>query len=590
VPLNAVPGNIQAICKTTAPAAGSNSIVATYKGDTNYGPSTGTAAPLSVGTATATTTVAQTSANWTVDQPEIFTATISITTPASGNPQLSGIVSFYANGSPTALSTCTNLPVLASNTTTATAVCTTNTLPAGQNTLQARYTGDTQYQSDYGTLQAQVGTAASTLALSSSPLTSVFFNPNHYQDKVILTAQVSPSSGPVFLTGSVIFTYNNAIPIPECTQPVSVDSKGAAQCVTPSLPAGVVTINAAYTEATNSLGAANFSGSKNTSTQLVEDYSLSITTSTAPVIVTQGYKTSNDLFTPQTAITVSPSSIQGFTTGTGTLNLTCAVVAATSGSSPVLPGCILASKTLGVAPSGTQASVAIVIDATSASAGAYTVTVTGTDVVTGLIRSVTNPLSVTVRAASTSSTTQLNITSGATSGNTGNVSFVLPAKVTLTGFSCPWLAGTGISGAPGVLPSTLYMSCSFGSTSSGNSTSSSAQTVTLAVTVSTTGTSTAGIASHTNFLLAGLFGIPVFGLIGFLRGRRTFGSAIFRLVAIFTICIAALQVLGCSGSFQRSTTTGTNLTTPPGTYFIQVQGTGSDGNKYQAVLQVNVTL
>jgi hypothetical protein len=97
---------------------------------------------------------------------------------------------------------------------------------------------------------------------------------------------------------------------------------------------------------------------------------------------------------------------------------------------------------------------------------------------------------------------------------------------------------------------------------------------------------TGSLASHTNILAAGLLGIPIFGLIGFLRGRKTF----FKLLTILVVCTAAFQVLGCGGSFQQKTVSSQGGTTPPGIYYLQVQGTGSDGNQYQSVLQVNVTL
>lgn len=49
-----------------------------------------------------------------------------------------------------------------------------------------------------------------------------------------------------------------------------------------------------------------------------------------------------------------------------------------------------------------------------------------------------------------------------------------------------------------------------------------------------------------------------------------------------------LQIIGCGGSFNR-TTTATN-TTPAGVYYLLVQGPGATNTKqlYQAVIQVNV--
>jgi hypothetical protein len=328
----------------------------------------------------------------------------------------------------------------------------------------------------------------------------------------------------------------------------------------------------------------NFTTSTFSVTQLVEDFLLTAK-QTPPVMVSQGYTTSTDLFTPQT-ITLTPLTVQGFS---GTLNLTCAVTATTTGSNPTKPNCLLfqngaSTTTLAVVSAGVQSSVSLVIDATNnAGPGIYSVQVTGTDPVSSLTHT-TQAFNVTVRATSTGN----SITSGATSGNTVTSTFVLPAGVGITGFTCPLIAGTGITTAGGVDPKTLYITCSFNPTSI--AATSTVQTVSVSVTISTVSGTKAALAKPPSFLFAGLFGIPAFALLGLLRGRKSTRSAILRLMAILVICAAALQVVGCSGSFTNSNTTGTNLSTPPGTYYLQVQGTGTDGNKYQSVIQLNVTL
>jgi hypothetical protein len=96
-------------------------------------------------------------------------------------------------------------------------------------------------------------------------------------------------------------------------------------------------------------------------------------------------------------------------------------------------------------------------------------------------------------------------------------------------------------------------------------------------------------SAHSTLLVAGVFGLPIFGLLGLLGGRKSLRSTLLRTIALILICVAAWQVMGCGGSFHGSGTTNGGQT-PPGVYDILVQGTGSDGNTYQAVIKLTVTL
>ena len=118
--------------------------------------------------------------------------------------------------------------------------------------------------------------------------------------------------------------------------------------------------------------------------------------------------------------------------------------------------------------------------------------------------------------------------------------------------------------------------------------------VTAAVTVTTNGTIAAasrpvGANDRPALLVAGVLGIPLFGLIGVVR-RRKGKSAFFTLLAFAALAVAALQTMGCGGSFHSTPTPISGGTTPPGAYFLLVQGTGSDGNTYTSVLQLDVEL
>jgi subtilisin family serine protease len=205
--------------------------------------------------------------------------------------------------------------------------------------------------------------------------------------------------------------------------------------------------------------------------------------------------------------------------------------------------------------------------------------VVGKDTLTGLTHSA-QTFPVTVRYASAA----LSITSGATSGNTGNVQFLLPGGVSLKNITCPFVSGPTLGSE--IDPAAISMSCTINPTSL--AASANLQTPSVAVTVLTGGgSSTAQIAGSTT-LYAGLIGLPVFAIFGLLRGRKTRGAAIFRLFALAALAIAGLQLMGCGGSFTKPKVNGTP--TPPGGYDLLIQGTGSDGNTYQSVLTVNVTL
>ena len=574
-------GGYQATCTTNAPVSGSNQIVATYSGDNNYTSSSNAASPvtLSVLAATASTTLVAISTNtWIVDQPQVLTANVTITSPVAGNPPLSGTVTFTAtvNGQPQTL--CSSA-VAVVNSSTASVNCTTSSLLAGVNSLTATYSKDPNYtSSNTGNLSQTVAQAASTVTMISS------LNPsyaNNYVAKATFTATITPYSVPVNPTGTVTFV-DSLVGAAVCTA-VTLNN-GVATCTPTSLPPGPNAITATYN------GDANFTTNKASLAQSVQDFTLSFGGSykqagssfTMAAPVTRGFTSSTDPFTPQT-ISLTPSSIQGFATAAGKpLNLTCTVTAGTAGAGATMPICTLPNPTLAVAGAGTQASVGVIIDASNSSItpGTFSVAVSGVDPTTGLVHAAAS-FTVAVRAV-----TALTVITGATTGNTANVTFVLPAGVGLTlPNSCTWLAGTGIGSVETVPPATFNMACSFSPTSIPSSTS--VQSATVTVTISTSGTNAAAAGASGGLLLA--LGIPLFGLLGLVRGRRSLRQAMLRMLGLAILSVAAIQAIGCSGSFTQTTAPVVGQT-PPGNYYLLIQGTGSDGNTYDSVLQVNVTL
>ena len=53
-----------------------------------------------------------------------------------------------------------------------------------------------------------------------------------------------------------------------------------------------------------------------------------------------------------------------------------------------------------------------------------------------------------------------------------------------------------------------------------------------------------------SLLVAGVFGIPIFGLLSLIGGRKPARTIFLRLLAVIAICLAGWQVMGCGGSFS----------------------------------------
>jgi hypothetical protein len=579
---HATSGTASCPTKLLAASTTPHTIVASYTGDSNFiFDGQNNSLSQTVSAAATTTTIIAAPSTTTVNQQ--VTYTVTVTAPSTTYP-LIGLVKITDDGTLVcdglALTQQTGSPEGTSQ------QCTESKLTAGVHTITAVYYKDSNNGSSSGSTTVPVQAAGSSVVVTSSLNPSLVQNPNNVNDTVSFTATVA-STGTVSvpLSGVVIFTANG-LTLPDCPA-TQVNSNGQARCTTTSLVAGTDTILAVYSNDPNYTGSSGYlSANGQIAPQLVQDFSLAVS-SAPPVAVSQGSTTSNDLFSPQT-ITVVPLSTQGFATASGApLTLGCTVSTVFSpASAPTTPLCTLASNNLAVNGTGPQAGVGLVVDASNASAGLFSVQVSGKDPTTGLAH-VSVPVSVLVRAAST----PLTLVSGATTGNSASPSFLLPGGVTLSNLACASVSGPNLTGS--VSPATLGISCSFNPTSVTN-TSSNTQSVQVMITVNTagsSGTSAAAVAPHTNLWLAGLLGLPLFGLIGVLRGRKSPRSVFFRMMAILVICAAGFQAIGCGGSFvTQPSNASSGGKTPPGVYKVLVAGTGSDGQTYEAVLQLNVQL
>ncbi len=562
----AVDGNGVATCTTAALTVGSHTVTAAYGADSNFNTSQNTFVQ-TVNAASASISVTSTSASATVNANPAVMFTAVFVVPV-GLPQPTGKVAFTDNGS--AIAGCTVVtPVLPAGTATNwQAQCADPALTSAAltHTILASYSGDVNFSVGSGSVVQQVTPASAGIAVASSLNPSVSFvnNASNFQDSVTFTAMVTPvQTGSIGLAGAVTFTNNGAV---LCANvPVTVAAgKGTATCTSTTLPAGTNTIVASYG------GDANFASAiPATLSQAVEDFSLTVApvpTNSVGVLLTQGYTNSNDPFTPA-GLAVTGNSTAGYS---GSPTMTC-----TSVPSAGAPACTFAQSGLPIANGQTQQSIAVALNAAGATAGSYTFTITAVDSVTSLTRTYSFP--VTVRAVST----PLVVTSGSTSGNVGNVTFQLPGGVTLSNFTCPYISGTGITGNT-TKPGKVGVACSIGTPSI------SGTTVTVPVTVTTNNTFTSGFAGRNRWWLA-LYGVLMIGLLGTLR-RKVARVALFRVLMLLAIGIGILQTAGCGGSFKLSTPIATGGTTPPGQYFLLIQGTGSDGNTYSAVLELDVTL
>jgi hypothetical protein len=590
----------QATCTTSALAVSppAHTITATYSNDSNFSGNSSTFVQTVNPTSLQIDLTPPTGTTTTVDQNVTFTSTIPV---QSTSP--TGKLTFTDNG--TTIIGTNNAACSGTPNSNWVSTCIYGKLTAGTHTIVAAYSGDPNVSVVNGTTTMTVNQAASSIALvsSQSPIFTSSSNSTNFEDSVTFTATVSAPAGasiPLNFNsagGTVAFTGGG---ITGCSA-VAISSSGVATCTTTTLPSGSNTITATYS------GDLNYANSSNTAIQIVEDYAISVAnvpSGTLGVQVTQGYATGQttqnasahvDPFPPSPQPALTSISIGGFATATGEAG----IIESCSSSGTGSPVCIIpppsttTPATLQITNGGIEPAVGVLIDATGASPGTYTFTVTVMDPTTTIVRTATFP--VTVRPATTSIVSSKNVNSGnvltLNSGATGITVpvtfFGVPAGVTITSLSCPLIAGTGITGSEAL--NAVGVGCSFSPASLSSSPFTTTVTITTNGTIATATPMKVGNRGSA-ILVAGLFTLPFFGLMGILRGRKSLGANLFRLIAIAAIGIAAMHTIGCGGGYNGSSTAVTGGTTPPGIYYLEIQGTGSDGNNYQTVLQVNVNL
>jgi hypothetical protein len=242
-----------ASCSTTALAVGTQSITASYNGDTTY-----TAQPYTSAAITQTVNKAASSASGTssqnpsvYSQTVIYTATEVATGAGAGTP--TGTVSFNVGGTP--ITNCSARPLNGLSPDVAT--CQTDAtggdgtpLGVGNGSVQAVYGGDTNFLGNTSPVVTQVTTTA-----SSAVVTSAVANPSSYGDPVVITATVTPAAPATATpTGTVLFR-SNSVGIGSCNlTPPAVSGGGIATCSLSTLATGADNLVTVYS------GDSNFSG------------------------------------------------------------------------------------------------------------------------------------------------------------------------------------------------------------------------------------------------------------------------------------------------------------------------------------------
>jgi hypothetical protein len=183
----------QATCATSYSGAGSDSVKASYGGDTNYTSSQSSALDVTIGAASTTTSLATSVDDPDVGEPVTFTATVAAHSPGTGTP--SGTVAF-TGGSGTLCTTQLDGDA------TDQATCTTSYPSSGTDSVKATYNGTTNFAASTSTAQSEsISETSTTTSLTASTSTA------EAGQQVTFTAEVDPvSPGGGLPSGEVTFS------------------------------------------------------------------------------------------------------------------------------------------------------------------------------------------------------------------------------------------------------------------------------------------------------------------------------------------------------------------------------------------------
>lgn len=241
-----------ATLSTNALNAGTQSLLATYNGSTNYATSTSTAVSETVNQTPTTTAAVATPASPQAGQAVTVTATVSSSTIAPG-----GTVLFSLGGV-----TLGTAPLNAAGV----ATLTTTTLPVGTDALTVSYAGNANYGASAATVTVPVAVATTQTALASS------LSPQALGQPVSLTATVSSANPGI---GGTVTFQDGGVTLG--TAPVN---GGVAVFTTTTLTFGTHNLTAVYGGDTNH--AASTSGTL--SEKIVQSVTAALTSNANPAV------------------------------------------------------------------------------------------------------------------------------------------------------------------------------------------------------------------------------------------------------------------------------------------------------------------
>jgi hypothetical protein len=275
--INPASGTVAII--TTVLPVGSDTITASYSGDANYNPATGTATQ-TVSKATPIVILISSTNPSTVNQSVTFTATL----PAG----VTGAVTFTSGATTLGTSTLTG----------GAATATTSTLPLGSDPITATYNGD-------GNNNSATGTLTQVVDKTTPPITVTTSGPSTSGDPVTITTTLPPGT-----TGTVTIT-SGGNPVGSGTVNPTT---GTVTITTTTLPVGNDPITATYGGDTNNGPATG------TTTQTVSKATptVALTSSLNPSAVNQAVTFTASV---ATGVTGSVTFLDGSTTiGIGTIS------------------------------------------------------------------------------------------------------------------------------------------------------------------------------------------------------------------------------------------------------------------------------
>ncbi len=247
-------------CDLTSTTAGAKTIIASYKGDSNYNTSTGTTAHAVDMSDTSTTIISDENDPSKVGEAYSVNVTVAAISPGTGT--LTGSVT-VSDGSG---ASCT-IAALSSGS----GSCDLTSTTQGSKTLTASYAGDSNFNSSSGTTSHSVNQAQTQVTLASHTP-----DPASLSETVIFTVSVAAKSPATGTPGGTVEILEGSDIV--CSGTLSA---GQATCTSDDLTAGVHTLSARYN------GSTEFAGSTGASfTQSVGGISLSDNaTSTAHTVV-----------------------------------------------------------------------------------------------------------------------------------------------------------------------------------------------------------------------------------------------------------------------------------------------------------------